>query len=187
MKVITTTWTWRWLVLQARRRLIRPILLGRHTPEYTARGTAVGLFVSLTPSVGFQIPLVLALWIVIKAGFRRWDFNPVVASAWTLLSNVATLPPLYYLFFITGRLMMGRDAQPPGFDLFRERLESATHNGQDWLEVLWLQVLGLAETFGWPMLIGSLPWAIAGAWLGYHATMRFLRRRNATLSHCTTV
>ena len=35
--------------------------------------------------------------------------------------------------------------------------------------------------FGWPMLIGSLPWALAGSWIGYRWSLRLvtgLRRRS---------
>ncbi len=170
-------WGWRWLAVQARYRLIRPMIRSRHPSEYTARGTAVGLFVALTPTVGVQIPMVLGVWVLTKRWIRAWDFNPAVACAWTLISNVVTVPPLYYLFTVTGRIFLGRWEKLRGFETFSQKLEGTAQTGPQGLATLWTQLVGLMETFGWPMLVGSIPWAVAGAGVGYHLTRRFLRQR----------
>ncbi|MBF0370060.1 MAG: DUF2062 domain-containing protein [Magnetococcales bacterium] len=183
MSNLSLSWGWRWLVVQTKRRLIRPMLRGQHPPEYTARGTGVGLFLSLTPTVGFQIPMVLGIWMLTKRWIHRWDFNPAVACAWTLISNVVTLPPLYYLFTVTGRMIMGRWEKLRGFETFSQRLEKTTETGQQGLDALWAQLVGLMETFGWPMLVGSLPWAIVGGGVGYWLTLRFLERHRSRMDN----
>lgn len=48
------------------RRLIAPLVRGKHPPEYTARGTAVGLLIAFTPTLGVQMELVFLLWVIIR-------------------------------------------------------------------------------------------------------------------------
>ncbi len=160
-------------------RLIRPLLHDRRPPEYTARGVAVGLFVAFTPTVGVQIPIVFALWAMIRTLKREWRFNPIVASAWTLLTNFVTVPPLYYVFVQTGRVMLGRWEKLRGYDAFRGRLEQSDEPDESWLEGLWGQAAELFDTFGLPLIVGSLPWAIAISAASYWWTLRLVRRHRA--------
>ena len=175
----TIQWMWRWTVLQTRKRLIQPMFLGRHSPEYIARGTGVGLLIAMTPTVGIQIAMVLGVWALTRRWAVRWDFNPAVACAWTFISNVATVPPIYYVFVLTGWLMMGHWENFKGFDAFSRSLEGTGGAGQEGMEAFWAQMVALMDTFGWPMLVGCLPWAVVSGWLGYVLTLRFLRRRQA--------
>ena len=90
------------------RRIIAPMVANRNLPGHSARGSAFGLFISFTPTVGIQMPLVFILWVLTRWFKKEWDFSLPIAIAWTWVSNVATMVPLYYLFLVTGRIMLGR-------------------------------------------------------------------------------
>ncbi|MBF0214251.1 MAG: DUF2062 domain-containing protein [Magnetococcales bacterium] len=168
----------RWLTivrLTARRRLISPMLRGHHEPDYYARGSAVGLFLTFTPTVGAQIPLALAIWSVTRLLWPRWDFHIGVASAWTLLTSVPTIPPVYYIFILTGRILLGRWEELNDFTLFSDALHGM-QTGSGWWESLWLELLQMWDLFGLPLFVGSLPWGIGTGWIGYLWTLRLIHR-----------
>ena len=170
---------WQQLVHGLRRRLIVPILRERKPSEYTARGVLIGLGVALTPTVGVQIPMVLLIWMVIHNVYKHWDFNPVIAIAWTFISNIATLPFLYYLFVVTGRMMLGRFENLRGFDFFSERLGQSLPQDTGWLDSVWSYTIVLFDNFGLPLFLGSVPWALLSAWLGYHWSLRIVNNYRA--------
>ena len=101
-----------------RYRLIVPLKRSHHhAPEYTARGVLVGLAWALTPTIGIQMGLSLVTWIVARRLFR-WDFNLIVACAWTWTTNVVTMLPCYYVFYVTGQLMLGHFDDLSGYREF---------------------------------------------------------------------
>ncbi len=161
------------------RRLIAPLTRGQHAPEYTARGTAVGLAVAFTPTVGVQMPAVFLLWVLIRYLRPSWEFNLVVAVAWTWLTNVFTLAPVYYIFLLTGRILMGRWNSLQGFDVFQERLNTSLAVDAGPLESLWAGMINLLQEFGLPMAVGSIPWALLLAWFGYRWSLRLVIRIRA--------
>jgi uncharacterized protein (DUF2062 family) len=156
-------------------KLVLPLRRSPHPPEFTARGVFAGLLIALTPTVGVQMAVVFGLWLVIRRLYPRWDFNLVVALAWTWVTNVATAPPLYYLYIVTGRMMLGRWGDLQGYGVFSKRLAATLPQDAGWLEAAWLYVLNLFEIFGVPMFVGCLPWMILGAWAGYIWSLGLLR------------
>ncbi len=161
------------------RRFIAPLTRGRHPPEYTARGAAVGLVVAFTPTVGVQMPAVFLLWVLARYLRPAWDFNLVAAIAWTWLTNVATMAPIYYLFLVTGRLMLGRWDRLRGFEVFQDKLTASLAVDAGPLETLWIYMANLFEQFGLPMWVGSVPWALLFGWLGYRWSLRLVIRIRA--------
>ena len=159
-----------------RLRLLIPILRGRHSPDYTARGVFWGLVVAMTPLVGIQMGIVFAIWLVARKLGPRHDFNVVVAIAWTWLTNVFTVPPIYYGFLVTGRLMLGHWDALPDFDQFTAQLHAVLATDAGWFTSLWLIVWRIAEIWGLPMLLGCVPWAILSSVLGYHWSLHAMRR-----------
>ena len=119
-----------------RLRLMIPILRGRHSPEYTARGVFWGLLAAMTPTVGIQMPIVAAIWLVARRLGPRHNFNLVVALAWTWVTNVFTLPPIYYGFLVTGRLMLGHWDGLPRFETFAGRLDAVLQTDAGWFTSL---------------------------------------------------
>ena len=67
-------------------------------PEAAARGVAVGLFIGLTPTVGFQTVFMIVGCIVLRGNFP-------VAFAVSWLSNPITMGPLYWGFHELGQFL----------------------------------------------------------------------------------
>lgn len=159
------------------------MLRARHEPEHTARGVGVGLLVAMSPTVGFQMPLVMMVWLAVRVLRPSWDFNPVIGMAWTWITNIFTVPPIYYAFLVTGELMLGRWGQSGGYDMFQQRLVSLLETDASFLESLWIYAIGIFDAWGVPMFVGCVPWAIVFAWVGYvwslKATRRFRARKAA--------
>jgi uncharacterized protein (DUF2062 family) len=133
-------------------RLVVPLMRSRHTPEYSARGTAIGLAWAFTPTVGIQMPLVLVTWLIARR-FPRWDFSLLLGLAWTWTTNVFTALPCYYLFYVTGRTMLGR----------------------------WDQVL--VKDWGIAMWVGCIPWSALTAFLGYRWSLKFIHAYRHAREH----
>tara|TARA_B100000459_G_scaffold133375_1_gene88555 strand:- start:231 stop:860 length:630 start_codon:yes stop_codon:yes gene_type:complete len=169
---------WQRFLRMLRYRLVIPLKRSRHEPEHTARGVMVGVAWAMTPTVGIQMPIVFANWIVIRK-FFGWDFHLVNGLAWTWISNVLTLPPLYYLFFLTGQLLLGRTGDLAGYGVFLSLIDG-------WQNV---SLSDLGTTAGWfgtiltgpgaSMMIGCVPWAILSGWISYVWSLAFVRRYRA--------
>ncbi|MBT7029236.1 MAG: DUF2062 domain-containing protein [Rhodospirillaceae bacterium] len=159
-----------------RLRLIIPVLRSPDAADYTARGVFVGLLVALTPTVGIQMAIVAGIWAVVRVVRPAWDFNVVVGMLWTWLTNVFTVPPIYYTFLLTGEAMLGRWGEAGGYAMFSDRLGELLETDATFVESLWIYAIGIFEAWGVPMLLGSVPWSIAGAFLGYWWSLRLIRR-----------
>jgi uncharacterized protein (DUF2062 family) len=157
-------------------RLIIPVLRAKHPADYTARGVLVGLFIALTPTVGIQMPIVFGLWLVVRALARRWDFNLIVALAWTWATNVFTMAPTYFIFLATGRLLMGEPASLADYRGFSNAVAASDTGVGDWWQALWLRTADLFDAWGLAMFVGSIPWAVTAAWLGYVWSLRLIER-----------
>lgn len=157
-------------------KLIAPLHRSKHSPEYTARGVFFGLIVALTPTVGVQMPIVFGIWLLVRRIRPSADFSLVVALAWTWITNVATAPPLYYLYIVSGRILLGHWQDMQGYGVFTERLAQTMPTDAGWLETAWLYVVNLFEFFGVPLFVGCLPWMVLGAWAGYVWSLGVLNR-----------
>ena len=162
----------------ARYRLLIPMMRSRHTPEHTAKGIMVGLAWAFTPTVGIQMFLVFGTWVVTRR-LLNWDFSLVQGLAWTWTTNVFTALPCYYVFFITGQMMLGRWHDLSGYDSFLLLFNASFTEGQS----IWEQAKTVAAIvfldWGLAMWVGSLPWAALMGWLGYWLGLRFVRRYRA--------
>ena len=141
----------------------------------------------MTPTIGIQMPIILLLWYLVRRFRQAWEFNLLVALAWTWVSNVVTLPPLYYLYLVTGRVLSGDWDKIADYQTFSQRLGELLSVGAGWLETLWIYTYSLFVYFGAPMFLGSIPWAIVSAWLGYRWTYRVLLRRRERRASRRTV
>jgi uncharacterized protein (DUF2062 family) len=157
-------------------KLLMPVLRAKHPPEYTARSVLVGRVIAMTPTVGVQMPIVFACWLAIRFAKPSWDFNLVIALCWTWFSNVFTLAPIYYLFLVTGRIMLGSPGDLTGYSEFATHLQDALDTDAGIVESLWIYTISLFETWGIPMFVGSIPWALLSGWLGYRWSLRLILR-----------
>lgn len=169
------TGAWNRLRRLARLRLVIPVLRSRHPPGYTARGAGIGMLVAMTPTVGVQMAICAAIWALVKVLRPKWDFNVIVAMAWTWVTNVFTLGPIYYLFLVTGELMMGRWDGAGSYDAFSGRLRELLGQDTSWHEALWVYGVEIFTAWGVPMFLGSVPWALLSAWLTYRWSLRLSR------------
>lgn len=158
----------------AKYRLVIPLKRTPHPPEYTARGVAIGMLVAMTPTIGIQMFIIAGLWLVITRLFR-WEFSLFAGLAYTWTTNAFTMVPIYYLFYVTGQVMLGRFGDINGFDRFSELVEAISANpALSFWEALWLWTVELFSGWGVPMFVGSIPWAIFSAWAGYWITYRYI-------------
>jgi len=156
-------------------RLVIPLKRSRHPPEYTARGVAIGLFWAFTPLVGIQMPIIFAFWIATRST-RNLNFNLIAALAWTWVTNIFTVWPVYYTFYVTGRIMLGQWDLDLGYDRVVESLKAAfmTHDG--YFESIAASISAIAKDQGLPLVLGSIPYAVGTAWAGYAWSRAFLDR-----------
>ena len=157
-------------------RLIMPVLRAKTPPEYTARSVLFGMLVAMTPTVGVQMPIVFLIWLPIRYLRPQWNFNVVVAMAWTWVTNLFTLGPIYYVFLVTGRLMLGAEGGLTGYDEFAAMLQKSLDTDAGIVESLWIYTVDLFRIWGVPMFVGSIPWAILASWLSYRWSLRLVNR-----------
>ncbi len=83
-----------------RRFILHNVLHADDPPHRLALGAAIGMFVTFTPTIGFQMVIVVFLsWLM--------GANKVVGLPIVWLSNPATFVPLYYSCYVIGRSVLG--------------------------------------------------------------------------------
>ena len=165
-----------WLRRMVRFRLILPTLRSGHSAEYTARGVCIGVSLAFTPLIGVQMPLVVLIWLAFRQFIPSWNFLLLVALAWTWVTNVVTLIPIYYAFYITGQVILWRWDSLPGFRAFSARMQELTSVETTWIEAFWIAVVRILDSFGLPIFVGSAPYAVALGWLSYRWSLRLIYR-----------
>lgn len=157
-------------------KLVIPLHRSRHSPEYSARGVAIGMFWALTPLVGIQMYLCVMTWFAFKP-FKKLNFSLVIACAWTWTTNVFTMFPIYYLFYATGQVMRGEWNNITGYETFLmswdEAFVAKGHILQSVLDLMGL----LAKELGISMGLGCLPYAVIGTWISYKLSLQYVRRK----------
>jgi uncharacterized protein (DUF2062 family) len=74
----------------------------RREPEELARGLAIGVFIGLTPTLGFHMVLAVALSMVLKG-------NKIMAALATWVGNVVTLPFIFPMEYMIGKWLLRGD------------------------------------------------------------------------------
>lgn len=163
------------LVRLARYRLQIPIMRSRNRPEYIARGVMIGTVWACTPLFGLQMAGAFLTWIASRKIFN-WDFSLVNALAWTWATNVLTVVPAYYLFFLTGQAMLGRFAigqeAGEGFNAIASQMLAAEEASVRDAIVIWFE--SLISNIGLPLAVGWIPWGILCGWLAYRLSLGFI-------------
>ena len=140
-------------------------------PHAIALGAAVGIWLGLTPTVGVQMVIVIALAFLTS---RVLYFNRTAALLGVYITNPLTIVPIYWFNYCVGAALLG-DAPTD-----RSQMESALE--YEGLDGWWDTVGDLVDRFGWPLLVGSLTVATVAAALTYPLVswaVRGLRRREA--------
>ena len=169
---------WQRMKRLLRLKLIIPLLRSPHPPEYKARGVAVGMAWAMTPLVGIQMWLVFMTWVIAKKVFK-WGFSMPLALAWTWVTNVFTMIPIYYIFYVTGQLMRWDIHNIGGYAKLSKILSETFLSDSSFTEKWILFFKLLAHDYGVSMMIGALPWAVVCSIASYYITIRFEQKRLA--------
>jgi uncharacterized protein (DUF2062 family) len=153
-----------------RYRLVIPVMRGAHTPEYTARGVAIGVLWGLTPLLGFQTLLMIVSCQTCKRVFNK-DASLVQAFIWSFVNNPMTILPMYYAFYVTGLWMSG-SARSVGYAGFVDLWERAAAE-----PTLMTRVSMLVEESGLALLIGCVPYAVTASVVAYRWALAISRAR----------
>jgi uncharacterized protein (DUF2062 family) len=90
----------RWsLARQFKLNILRLIRL-RAEPEDIAKGFALGIFIGMTPTFGFQMVMAIFLAMLLKE-------NKIAAAVGVWITNPLTAPFIYALEYESGRLLLG--------------------------------------------------------------------------------
>ncbi len=87
---------------RVRRFVVHQILHADDPPHRLALGIAIGIFVTFTPTVGFQMALVVLLAWLLRA-------NKVVGLPVVWISNPATIVPIFWPCYVVGQLLLGTE------------------------------------------------------------------------------
>lgn len=141
------------------RAFLRSIVSLDDTPHHIALGTAIGTFVGLTPTSGFQMVLVLLI-----SGFIRLN-RPAGVLA-TYISNPLTGIPLAYLNYRVGIFFCETTLTAKEF--------VSLVTGDPWNN--WREIISvLFSEVGIPYLVGSLIVATISAAVAYPSVLWLVR------------
>jgi hypothetical protein len=157
--------------------LILPFMETHDPLPEVARGAAIGIFLGLTPLVGVQMYMTGITWLICRYVFR-FHFNATVSVAMVWVTNPVTTPPIYYLFLITGQLiqsLLGYVVIPITYAAFLYQLELLTGGAElGFFGYIYYATRVLLENYGWPLVMGSMIYAIPFSLLSHPATLIFL-------------
>ncbi len=143
------------------RELLRTLLMLDDTNHSIALGTAIGMAIGLTPTVGIQMIIVV---VVAFLTHKLFHFNRMAAIVAVYVSNPITMIPLYWFLYKVGACFVESNVTHEEFAAI------FTYNG---LGEWWETVVALVVKIGWPLLIGTAIVAPIGGLLTY-PLMRWL-------------
>lgn len=155
------------LLVRCRRVVVKRVLRAEDPPHRLALGVAIGLFVTFTPTVGFQSMLVLVL-----AGL--FGGNKLVGLPVVWISNPATFVPIYYPAYRIGLRLTG--GQRVTWPWWRE-LARPPEDYLPAVQFYWSRVTEIIVPLTTGCLVIAFPVAIIGYFLTYQAIVRYRLRR----------
>lgn len=135
-------------------------------PHRLAMGVAIGVFVTFTPTVGFQMMLVVLLAWLLRA-------NKAVGVPIVWISNPATVVPIFFACYLVGELILG--GEPIGRGWWNE-FATPPPGWFPRVEYYWSRLMKIAL----PLWTGSLVVGLTLAYLCYYIAfygIRGYRRR----------
>jgi uncharacterized protein (DUF2062 family) len=150
-------------------KIIRPIFTINDTPQAIALGVSLGVFIGLTPTVGYQMILVLILGTLLRA-------NRIIAVLLTWMSNPITAIPMYYGYYWVGCKLIG--AENWTFSTFSPKLQAiwSGEEGAGFMARIAGVFAKLASEIGLPLFLGSLVIATLVSVPLYFWTLRALKK-----------
>ena len=152
---------YRHYVRRVRRFVLKRILHTDDPPHRLALGIAIGMFVTFTPTFGFQMLLV---------AFGAWVLraNKIVGLPIVWISNPATMVPIYWACFEVGRAVLG--SEPMGDQWWY----NFSHPPVGWwlrVKFYWSELIDIAT----PLWIGSVVVGLALAVPTYYVVLYLVR------------
>jgi len=157
-----------------RYRLHIPMLRSSHPPEHTARGVMMGLVWAFVPLFGIQMAGVLLSW-TLASRVIGWPFALIPAVAFTWVTNILTIVPVYYVYYVTGQALLGHWNDIAGYNAFAALFASTAPADAGFFEAVWAWFQALLTYWGVPIVLGSIPWTIVIAWAGYRSSLRLIK------------
>ena len=156
-------YTWRNTKYAIYTHLIQPFTETYEPVPQVSWGATLGMLVGLLPLMGIQMYVIASIWVVARYIFR-FRFNLAIGIAMVWITNPVTVLPIYFVYLETGILLLhgaGRVTEPIDFGLFQDRFSHIQYQyAGDWLQQALEGALLVFWEFGWPIVIGSLMWAI---------------------------
>ncbi len=157
--------------------LIRPIITSKAPVHETALGTAIGVFVGLTPTVGIQMWIVLMIWLFCRY-VLRFRFELVIGTALVWISNPFTMLFLYYGFWVTGDgffSLIGVSTAELSYAAFQLQFSQIVNNpGSGYIKASIECTKFLVYDLGYPLMLGSLFYAFPFSLASYLFIRKFL-------------
>ena len=130
----------------------------RGCPREIAKGFALGLFVGMSPTMGFQMIIAVPLAALFK-------LNKLAAVAGVWISNPVTAPLIYGTTYLVGAKMMG---------LAGRHASGAVTEGSTLLKMI-----AKAPEIFWAMTVGGVVLGIPVALAGYYLALLAVRKYRA--------
>lgn len=161
------------IIVRTRRFLIFRLLHIDDTPRRLALGFALGLFIAWTPTMGFQMLLVLLL----APAFRA---NMAVGLPTVWVSNPITMAPLYFANFWVGQkiLLLFSNQPPMEYSQVAEKLTGFQSIGNVLSQIdeaqFWHKVIDFMWQFGLELWVGSILVGLVVAVAGYFVSYKLV-------------
>ncbi len=157
------------------KKLIRRILHINDTPEAIALGTALGVFLAMTPTIGIQMLLVIIFGTMIGA-------NRLAGIVMVYISNPFTMIPIYWFDYWLGSRILGVQS------ITREAFEATLQGSIDHLKALelWAAFKALAVVNFQVLLPTTIGGVVVGLLLAvpaYPITLRAVRAAQRLRAH----
>ena len=165
--------------------LIRPFTETFAPLSEVVRGACVGVFVGLLPIMGIQMYVAATIWLIFRYVLRvRFNLSIAVALVW--ITNPITVVPIYYTYLVAGNWALrsvDSSLQPLAYAEF-EAIFTGMMTGPElsWDERIVQGTVMLFWEFGWPIVVGSLVFAVPLTVLSFPMTglaLKSYRRRLA--------
>lgn len=152
----------RLLARNSRRFILHNVLHADDPPEQLARGVAIGVFVTFTPTIGLQTILVLFLAWLLRA-------NKIVGLPIVWVTNPVTFVPIYFPCYVIGSMMLGH--RPVSLDWWKQLGQPPDEGMWDMFKFYWDRL----ETIAAPLWIGCIVVATVLALLSYFMAFHTIR------------
>lgn len=153
------------------RKFVGTILHQNDRPEAIARGVSLGMVIAMTPTVGFQMLMVLVIHTLCRA-------NRIAGIVTVYISNPLTIVPIYWLDYVVGSVILRTPMY--GYETFKVKIEEIFTLAKNMY--LWDATLACLQVGGdlfVPMFLGGTILGVIAAIPLYPITLKAVRTHQA--------